>query len=250
MEIMSLIHTEWKKQKRSLLWAFILIIPMGTTGAMFLDMNMRYEDYLYPQAVDKGLNSWELLLLENHQILGWGLFVPIFVAIIAAFIHYTEFRDNSWKQYLSFSIYKSNVLLAKFIVTTIFSFLMITLNTAGLILVGKIIGFPEPIEITMFSSYVITQFVAILAVAALHNWISSYFKNIVIAGLIAFIGLIVSTMLMFQAPHFIFYFPYATALFADGLQGHNQIDAIVGGVVGCVVFSIIGIIEFTKRDIM
>ena len=70
MKLVTWFWLELYKQKKGWIWLFLLIIPAGTTLAMFLDFSIRY-DYLFDTA-QPGYSSWDLLLLENHRILGSG----------------------------------------------------------------------------------------------------------------------------------------------------------------------------------
>ena len=83
MKLLDLIKTDILKEKRSPLWIMILIIPLGTTAAMFLDMHVRY-DYLYKKSLEKGITMWQMLIRENHGVLNWAGFLPLFVAIHVA----------------------------------------------------------------------------------------------------------------------------------------------------------------------
>ena len=98
MKLATLFWLELYKQKKGWIWLFLLIIPAGTTLAMFLDFSIRY-DYLQDTA-QPGYSSWDLLLLENHRILGWGMFLPMFIGIIYALLYQVEETQNSWKQFL------------------------------------------------------------------------------------------------------------------------------------------------------
>lgn len=222
MRFLNLVTADFLKQKRGLIWLFLLVIPLGTTSAMFLDMYIRYDDYLYFRAQEKGVSSWEMLLAENHGVLNWGLFLPVFVAVISAIIHYTE--TKRW--------------------------LLITLNSLGLFLVGKVIGFPEPFEADLYMEYVLYQFAGILGSAAIHNWVSTLLKNQINAILIGFLGMVISMILLFQAPDLKEFSPYLYPYFAYSLEGNELAAAIVGGVLSCAVFLLIGIFEFNRRDIL
>lgn len=249
MKLLNLIKTDLLKEKRSPLWLMIFIIPLGTSGAMFLDMYIRY-DYLYGKALEKGIDSWQMLIRENHGVLNWAGFLPLFVAIIAVIIHQTEFSQNSWKSLLSLPVKKSSVYISKFIIILFFSFIIITLNATGLIAVGKIVGFPEKLQLIFFIRYIIYEFIAILGVAAIHTWLSSYFKNIIIGVAVGFIGMIIGSNLPFSHPQIAKFFPYSFSVFAGGFAGFNMQVALIGGIVSGVVFMLIGILEFNKREII
>jgi hypothetical protein len=249
MKLLNLIKTDLIKEKRSPLWIVIFIIPLGTSAAMFFDMYVRY-DYLYKKSLEKGITSWEMIIRENHGILNWAGFLPLFVAIIAVIIHQTEFSQNSWKSLLSLPVIKSSVYISKFIIILFFSFIMITLNAVGLIVVGKLIGFPEQLQFILFIKYIVYEFIAILGVAAIHTWLSSYFKNAIIGVAVGFFGMIIAYGLPFEHPQIAKFFPYSFSFFAGGFTGFNMQVALIGGIISGIVFMLIGILEFRKREII
>ena len=212
MKLATLVWLDLYKQKKGWIWLFLLIIPAGTTLAMFLDFTIRY-DYLLDTA-KPGYSSWDLLLLENHRILGWGLFLPMFIGIIYAFLYAVEESQNSWKQILCLPVRRESVYFSKFLVGVVFSAVLILLNMLGLLLVGKIMDFPEPIEWGSYFYYVGKQILMILAITSIHNWLSSYFKNMIIPIVIGFAGVILSSFVIFSFPDAATFYPYAFLYFS------------------------------------
>ena len=109
MKLATWFWLELYKQKKGWIWLFLLIIPAGTTLAMFLDFSIRY-DYLFDTA-QPGYSSWDLLLLENHRILGWGIFLPMFIGIIYALLYQVEETQNSWKQILCLPVHYMRIVV-------------------------------------------------------------------------------------------------------------------------------------------
>ena len=132
MKLVTLFWLELYKQKKGWIWLFLLIIPAGTTLAMFLDFSIRY-DYLLETA-QAGYSSWDLLLLENHRILGWGMFLPMFIGIIYALLYQVEESQNSWKQILCLPVRRESVYFSKFLVGLVLSTVLILLNMLGLVI--------------------------------------------------------------------------------------------------------------------
>ena len=126
MKLVTLFWLELYKQKKGWIWLFLLIIPVGTTLAMFLDFSIRY-DYLLDTA-PPGYSSWDLLLLENHRILGWGMFLPMFIGIIYALLYGVEESQNSWKHILCLPVRRENVYFTKFFVGLVLSSVLILFN--------------------------------------------------------------------------------------------------------------------------
>jgi hypothetical protein len=247
-----LIRNELEKQRRTLVWPAVVIIPVGACCAMFMDMSIRYKDYLYGQALKKGITSWRMLMLENHNLLGWGVFMPLFIAILCSFIYNSEFNGNVWKKTMSMPVSKTGVYFSKWLTVLILSFIMICLNAAGLYVVGKISGFPEKFDLLPYIQYVLLQLAGILGVTALHNWISSYVRNMVVSIAVGFIGSMISSTLFFSYPEtarfFIYSFPLYAAKNGTAASG-DPLPALVGGIASALIILAAGCIEFQKRDI-
>jgi hypothetical protein len=217
---------------------------------MFLDMYLRYHDYLQDIALKKGITSWYMLLVENHGVLNWGMFLSVFVALISAVVYQTEYQQNSWKSLLSLPVSKNSVYLSKWMAVILFSYILIALNCLGLFAVGKLIGFPEPFDLDLYSRYVLYQYAGILGVASIHNWLSSRFKNILMPIAVGVAGLVGSSIIMYQFPGLIQWFPYLYPFAAAGLKGLDPSVSLYGGTISGVIFLILGMAEFRRRDIL
>ncbi|MFD2043813.1 ABC transporter permease [Ornithinibacillus salinisoli] len=248
MKLAALIWLEIYKQKKGWIWLFLFVIPAGTTLAMFLDFSIRY-DYLLDTA-EPGYTSWDLLLLENHRILGWGIFLPMFIGIIYAIIYHVEESQNNWKQILSLPVRRGEVYFSKFLAGLFYSVLLILLNMLGLVLVGNIMGFPEQVDWGSYGIYVGKQMLMILAVASLHNWLSSFFKNKIISIVIGFAGVIFSTTLIFQFPDVAELYPYAFTFFTDGLVYEEISEVLSSNFILMAIFLFAGMWQFKQKDIL
>ena len=249
MKLITLIKLEGYKQKKSWLWLFLFMVPTGTTIVMFLDFTLRY-DYLLETKSESGFSSWDVLFLENYRELGWGIFLPMFIGIIYALLYQVETSQQNWKHYLTLPVRKESVYLAKFLAGFMFSFLLIFLNMLGLILVGLIIGFPEPIDWISFARYVCNQSILILAVGGLQNWLSSIFNNTIIPIIIGFAGMITSFMLLFKFPIQSKLFPYALTIYTDGPVSEIPLEVMIYSLVGMIIFLVSGIWHFNRKDIL
>jgi Uncharacterized protein conserved in bacteria len=247
MKLLSLIKSDIHKQRRGLIWWMIFVIPLGTAAAMFLDMYLRYKDYLFGVAQKKGITSWQMLLDQNHNVLGWGAFLPLFVAIACAIIYNTEYSGKAMKMVMSFPVSKFSTYASKYVVTLLFSFAMIALNSIGLIVVGKVMGFPEPVDYGMFGRYVLYQYAAVLGSAALHNWLSSRIDNMVYTVLIGIFQMVLSSSLKYNISRFL---PYTYPVYSMPLTGYFNVDCINFGIISGILLLILGFIEFRRRDII
>jgi hypothetical protein len=249
VKLPTLIKLEWYKQKKSWLWLFLFVIPVGTTLAMFLDFSIRY-DFLLQDGGERGYSSWDVLLLENHRILGWGMFLPMFIAIIYALLYQVEMSQQNWKHYLSLPVRKESVYLSKFLTGFMCSLLLILLNMLGLILVGLILEFPEAVDWNQYVRYVFNQAIMILAVASIQNWFSSFFTNHIIPVVIGFAGVILSSIILFQIPEELRFFPYLFPFYTDGLVNEVSSEVMSYSIIFMVVFLVFGGWQFKQKDVL
>lgn len=252
MNILPLFLADLRKLRRSLVWPLILILPLGANAAMVLDMDLRYESYLYPRAVERGLTSWQVLLVEHHHILMWGAFLPLFVALISALVYYVEQRHDGWRAMLSLPLPRAEIYLAKWLTIVFFSAVLLGLDSAGLMLVGKLFGFPEPLPWGLFARSAGFQFAAVLAVAALHNWLSArYLRSLVTPVVIGFGGVMVAYTLYYNDTQSLArFFAYAYTIFGGEPRGELPWVALWGGLTGSALFLLAGWVEFRKRDVV
>lgn len=254
MKLGQLLKTEIMKQKKTLIWAVVFLIPFGTTGGMFLYMTFRDYNKFLDMVHRESLGLWQALVLENHFNLGWGRFMPIMVAVISTLVYYPEYRDDSWKNLLSQPLSKNKILLAKFIMIAFYTGLTIVLNTAELILVGKLIGFTEAINFPLYGKYVLYQLAALIGVISVQNWLASYFKNILIPisfslGVLIISGILFSfsTGLGKYLPYFYHYF--IGGFFIGGYEGLSPYTGISEGIVSGIIIYLLAYLEFKRRDI-
>lgn len=248
MKLAMLLWLEGYKQKKGWLWLFLLIIPVGTTLAMFLDFNLRY-DYLLDTA-KPGYSSWDLLLLENHRVLGWGMFLPMFIGIIYALLYQVEESQNNWKHLLSLPVRRESIYISKFLAGLFFSMILILFNMLGLVFVGFLMDFPEAVEWSSYGVYMGKQILMILAVASLHNWLSSFFKNAIIPIVIGFAGVILSSIVIFQFPEAAKLYLYAFPFFTDGLVYDGLNEVLRNNLLLMFVFSGLGMWQFRLKDVL
>lgn len=243
---LSSIKNEFLKQKRGFTWSIAVLLSLGTSFLAFVDVYLRY-DYLIKKQVL--LNTWEILLLENHLSALWFITFPLAITTICSLLYYVDYKDGGLKYTLTLPIGKNKLYFSKWITVVIFSILMIILNILGLILAGKILNFPDSLDIYLFFKYGIYQFVALLGVISLQLWLSSRTNNIIASLAQGFVGIIVSLFLA-QSQLIARFIPYAHMLYSIPLKGENNSIAIQGGIIFGLLFLFIGVVNFKRKDIL
>ena len=89
--LMDLIKNEFYKQKRNLVILLVLAIPVSIAMLLSLDFLIRYQSWLLPQGIEKGLTSWQILINEQ-RILYFNDFMPVFAALILGTLFECEYK--------------------------------------------------------------------------------------------------------------------------------------------------------------
>ena len=244
-EFYQLLNGEFLKQKHSFTWPIALLTPILAGGLSFLNLFIRY-DYLIGLGAKEGLNSWNVLLLQHHFM--WFLFLPLVVTIFASMVHYIEYKSNSWKNTLALPVSRSKVYLAKWSTVFILSIIMILINAVALVIVGKILGFPEAIDFILISKYTFYQIAAITSVISIQCFISAEMRNTNIALAIGFVG-IASSLFFAQSEKLSKLIPYAHTIYSLPDPTMNNNIALQYGLIFGIVFLVIGIYFFNRKEI-
>lgn len=219
--LMNLIKNEFTKGKRNLVILFVLAVPIGIAILLCVDFLIRYESWLLPQSIEKGLTSWQVLIKEQ-RILYFNDYMPMFSALILSTLFESEYRNNSWTFLLTKPIKRRNILLSKYIVASFYSVVMLILNVISLIVVGMIFKFKEPIPYKFFAIMFFVQLISSLVIMLIHLFLNIRNKNLLISIGIAAVLSIVSTNI-YHNDYFIKYLnPYGFSLFSI-TQGENEL---------------------------
>lgn len=219
--LMNLIKNEFTKGKRNLVILFVLAVPIGVAILLCVDFFIRYESWLLPQSIEKGLTSWQVLIKEQ-RILYFNDYMPMFSALILSTLFESEYRNNSWTFLLTKPIKRSDVLLSKYIVASFYSVVMLIINVISLIVVGVIFKFKEPIPYEFFAIMFFVQLISSLVIILIHLFLNIKNKNLLVSIGIAAVLSIVSTNI-YHNDYFIKYLnPYGFSLFSI-TQGRKEL---------------------------
>jgi hypothetical protein len=216
-----LIANDIFKQKRTMMLLVIIAIPLFTSLLLLIDFNIRYKSYLYPIAIQKGMTSWQSLLHEQ-RIVFFKEYLPMFGAMILAALFDNEYKNNAWTLELTLPISRGKLILSKFITSLIFMSIMLIVNAVSLIAVGKIMGFPEPINLMDFIKMFLLQFVFVTSSMAIHLYLTIKNKNTLVSIGIAGFACMISSNSFYDGDNISKFNPYSFASFSDGLTKVNM----------------------------
>lgn len=215
-----LIANDVFKQKRTMLAFIIIAVPIFTSLLLAVDLGIRYKDYLYPLALKKGITSWQMLLHEQRLVF-FKEYLPLFGAVIISSIFDNEYKNNGWTLELTFPVSKERIILSKFIASLIFMTAMLTVNIISLILVGKLMGFPEAVEGIYFVKMFFIQLISVASVMTIHLYLTIKNKNTLISIITAGLICVVSSDLYYKGSSISKFNPYSFTSFSDGLTDIN-----------------------------
>lgn len=244
-EYARLLKTEFLKQRGTFAWALVAGTPLLVVALTFIHLNLRY-DYLMNLPANQGLTPWLFLLVQHHFL--WSFFFSLVVTVLAAQVYHLEEKSNYWKHVLALPVSRVKVYLAKGSLVFIQSLLMIGANTLGLVCAGKMLGLPAAPELSLLARYTFYQITAVSGLISLQCWLSHALPSTTLALGAGFLG-VSSSLFMAQSEHGARFFPYAHPVFALPEPTVDNAIALCYGPVFGVLFLLVGLITFQRKEI-
>ncbi|MBM7869758.1 hypothetical protein JOC70_001228 [Clostridium pascui] len=244
-EFCQLLKGEFLKQRKSFTWAIAILTPVLAAGLTFINLFIRY-DYLMSLEANKGASPWNMLLLQHHFI--WFLLFSLVVTIFASMVNYIEYKSNSWKNTLALPVSRNKVYLSKWFLVYILSIIMIFFNGILLVIVGKILGFREAVDLTLILKYELYQMAAVTSLISLQCFISAEISNTNISLTIGAVG-VASSMFFAQSKIMSKLIPYAHIIYSLPDSTIDNTITLQYGLSFGIVFLIIGTFFFNKKEI-
>jgi len=197
------------------------------------------------------MSDWTAAYLMMTQTYA-HLFLPVVSAVLAAFMCRMEHQGESWKQILSLSISRVQLVGAKFLVVVLLIGLMQMIYVLGIFLTGVWLGYEGEIPWNMMGKGGLQGWVAVLPLVALQMWASFVWKNF--AGALAInVACTIPAILVAQSDLLGPWYLWAQPLLA--MMSHEQSwymvhPATLIGVIGgsLVLFLAGGSLHFARRD--
>lgn len=244
-EFYQLLKGEFLKQRKSFIWPIAILTPILAAGLTFFNLFIRY-DYLMSLEINKGASSWNVLLGQHHFI--WFLLFSLVVTIFASMVHYIEYKSNSWKSALALPVSRNKVYLAKWTIVYILSIIMILFNGILLVIVGKLLGFHEAVDLVLILKYTLYQIAAITSLISVQCFISAEISNTNIPLAIGSVG-VASSIFFAQSESLSKLIPYAHIIYSlPDPTIDNNITLQYGLSLG-IAFLVIGIFFFNRKEI-
>ena len=156
----TLIHSEWVKLKKAKVMSLVWISPILASIAGYFTF------------FDFGINQW-MDSFTQMVLIQAPLFLPLLTAIFSAAICRYEHEAGGWRQLFSLPISRVQLFLAKYVIVILLIAVSQLLFIIGLLSVGFISGYSDPIPWQLILPGVAMAWVACLPLAALQLWVST-----------------------------------------------------------------------------
>jgi hypothetical protein len=245
MSLVRALHAELLKLKRTLAFRVIFVLPLLIALLQFLVI-LRTKTYA------RGFNLWQTHPTNSFQI--WAVFMmPLLIALVTALLNGIEHSDKQWKHLFVLPVPRYAVYFAKLIVAQgliLMSTLVLGVFTAVVGVAGTYLR-PElanagPVPYIWLAKQVAFVWLASWLIIAIHTWISMRWSGFPIA-LGAGIG--GTFFALFAASASLGkYYPWLLPMniFVEG----RFRTALLLGIAGGLIASVLGCLEFTRRDVM
>jgi hypothetical protein len=212
-------RTELIKTKNS--FAFWLVILGALFIPAFFVSNIFYhwKDYLHNFSLQT--NPWN----EYSRKLFNGVhftFLPLLIVLIIALVFNIEHKSNTWKHIFVLPVSKTKIFLAKYMVLLTLVALLYVLVFGFYLLGGYLLALWKPAfgflnhppsyayegVSTNIMGYVCRSFITVLALLAIHFWLSFRLKNLFPAIGIGLGGVVLTVGMYISHWHSLIYIPY------------------------------------------
>lgn len=252
MSFAAILRSDLMKYKRTVLWKGVFLTSILSFILLFADLHLRYEYLISRVSMEKAneigiFTKMDVLFYQNHMATLWFMLFNLAVVAVAVIVNYTEYSENTWKQMLSRPVVRNKIYLSKWLITFAAALILITLNGIALMIVKKLFNIEG--DSSLILRYMCFEIAGALGVVSFQQFISCYLENSLGAAAVGFAGA-VGAYLFAQSKLLGNLVPYACFLRVLPLEDMSEtITAGVSGIVLGIVWLLIGIYEFNKRDI-
>lgn len=247
----ALLRAETRKAQNSFaVWLTLL----GTIGNMFIFFFLSWFD-LGDHLFGQGKSDWEVYALNHYEGIAF-MMLPLFVIILATLLNVMEHRAGTWALLMSLPAGRGRVYVAKLVFGLLLFLVAHLLFIIGFGLTGLLLSLIRPdvsLPLLDFPILLVLQlatktFLSILALFALHLWLSLRFQQFIIPLTIGILGF-VGTSLLTPAFPYQWLNPYAYPIcympdFTGAIQlpslgfwsGHDGMSVLWG-----LVFTLVGV---------
>ena len=227
--------TEFIKLKNSS--AFWLIIFGAAFIPVFFVSNIFYnwQDYLHFLSEDNPnpWNEYSRKLFNGEHF----TFLPLIIILLITLVINLEYKSNTWKHIFVMPVSKSKIFIGKYLLLLTLLILFYCLMFACYLLGGCILSLWKPefgflkynpsylyggVQTSVYT-YIIRSFISVLAILAIHFWLSFRLKNLFLNIAIGMGGVVLTVGMYISHWHSLIYVPYGfPILMCNFISDQNQ----------------------------
>jgi lantibiotic transport system permease protein len=245
MSLLRALHAELLKLKRTLAFRVIFVLPLLVALLQFFIV-------LRTKKFPADFNLWHTIGTSSLQI--WAVFMmPLLITLETALLNGIEHSDRQWKHIFALPVPRHAVYVSKVIVAQGLIFISTLILSLLIIVVGIVATHLRPeltnagaIPFGWFAKYTVLVWAASWLIIAIHTWIATRWSGFPIplgAGIGGtFFALFAASASVGK------YYPWLLPmnLFIDG----RFKAALVLGITGGIVATLVGCLEFVRRDVI
>ncbi|MBS4207350.1 ABC transporter permease [Bacillus sp. FJAT-50079] len=231
-----LLFADFLKIKRKGFWFLTFLGPLGVVALQMVNYGVR-KDYLLQQSEDQ----WGYYLLNVNSFI--PLAIVLGIVILTSFIASIENETNAWKQLISLPLSKMSVYLSKFTVLACLLFLSSVLLMLFSLAYGISLNLEGAIPYAELIKHSFYPYFAALPILALQTWISIVSQNQAIPITTGVLGVIFAYSAFILPDWMIWKWPSLMNEWNEPI-----INVMLGLGVGIVLY-IVGMVDFTRRDV-
>lgn len=243
-----LIHAEWFKIRRSILWVLAVISPLLAAGAGMMDG-------ITTGASDASSTERWVTALAIMSVLHALLFLPLLSGVYAAVLCRYEHIGGGWKQLLSLPVSRTQLYVVKLLYILLLLAVTQLLFLGALLALGLALDFGGPIPWEIIGGSVAGGWLACLPLAALQLAVSTAWPSFA-APLAVNVILTLPNMMVANSLDYGPYYPWAQPVLAMapfGAYGYGAFNissfTLYGVVLGSfLVFLAAGWLYFTRKS--
>ena len=245
MTLLRALHAELLKLKRTLAFRVIFVLPLLVAVLQFFIV-------LRTKKFPAEFDLWQTMGTSSLQI--WAVFMmPLLIALETALLNGIEHSDRQWKHMFALPVPRHAVYVSKVVVAMGLIFISTWVLSVLTVIAGIVATYlrPElanagPIPFGWFAKYTTLVWLASWMIIAIHTWVATRWAGFPIplgAGIGGtFFALFAASASVGK------YYPWLLPmnLFIDG----RFKTAIVLGIIGGIVATLAGCLEFVRRDVI